>query len=468
MNNLNIFRISSICFLFLFSLLIINSTVAMTTEEERKTGEKIFFELRREVEFVDDLDIQTFINRLGSSLVLHAGHSPFEFRFFVIRSLEPNAFAIPGGYIFLTTGILSLSESEHEVASVVAHEIAHIMGRHIAQLIEKSKGLNIMSLAGIIASILIGGGGKVSEAGATMSMALSEAYRLKYTREMETDADQNSLRYMINAGYDPIGLLGFLKKIYRINLTQTNQIPAYLSTHPAIEQRISLVENLIQVSPKVKGTFKAHTDFNQIKIKAFVEEREPNTLINHFNSLIEKEKNNLDGYYGLGLSYRKIGRLDKSIEVFRSALEIDSEAPHILREIGISYFLSGRLNESIEKLKLSLISENKRRNEENLSTLYYLGRCYLDMGDFTEALKNFLKIKRELPEHSDLLFSLGSTYGRLKEKGLSHFYFAKHFKVKGDKKSSLLHFKKAIEFLEKGSPEREEAQKEIRVLSKTD
>lgn len=455
--------------ILLFSFLFINEffigfAFALTTEEEKKVGDKIFFELAKNVEFVRDLDIQNFINRIGYSLLLQAGVSPFEFKFSVIKSIEPNAFAIPGGYIFLTTGILSLSENEHEVAGVVAHEIAHVMGRHIAQLIEKSKGLNIVSLAGVIASILIGGGGKGSEAGAAMAMALSEAYRLKYTREMEIDADHNSLRYLIKAGYDPNGIFNFLRKIFRISLTQAPQIPTYLSTHPAIEDRISLVENLIQVGPKVKGPFKSFPNFSRIRIKAFVEEREPNISIGHFQSIVDNDIKNLGGYYGLGLSWRRLGRLDKSIEALRNAHNLSPDDPDILKELGISYFLSGKLEEAIEKIGSSLSFE-KRGGDIDLLALYYLGRCYQERGDLLKALQNFLKINREIPDNIDVLFSLGSVYGRIGQKGLSHFYFAKYFKIKGDRKSALLHFKSALEFLEKGSPEREEAQKEIKDFS---
>ncbi len=453
------------CNLLLISIFCLRPVFALTTEEEKKIGDKIFFELGKNVEFVRDLDIQNFINRIGHSLLSQAGTSPFKFKFSVIKSIEPNAFAVPGGYIFLTTGILNLSENEHEVAGVIAHEIAHIMGRHITQLIEKSKGLNIVSLAGIIASLLIGGGGKASEAGATMAMALSEAYRLKYTREMEMDADHNSLRYLIKAGYDPNGILNFLRKIKRINLTQSTQIPAYLSTHPSIEDRISLVENLIQVSPKVKGPFRSFTNFNKIQIKAFVEERGPDVSVNHFQSMIDSDIKNLEGYYGLGLSWRKIGRLDKSIEAFQRAQTISPDDPDILRELGISYFLSGRIKEAIEKIESSL-SLQKEGEDIDFLALYYLGRCYQEKGDLLKALQNFLKVNREIPDNIDVLFSLGSVCGRIGQKGLSHFYFAKHFKMKGDRKGALLHFKTALEFLEKGSPEREETQKEIKDLTR--
>ncbi len=225
---------------------------AMTTEEEKKLGKQIVLEIEAKVGTVRDLTLQAFLERLGHSLVAQVGPTPFEFKFYLINAPDPNAFAIPGGYIFVTTGLIVLAENEHEIAGVLSHEISHVTARHISQLIEKSKAINIASMAAVIAAMLVGGGGTGSQAAATMAMATGEALALKYTREMETDADQNSLQYMIKAGYDPYGMITFLNKIYKTSLVSGPQIPPYLSTHPAIENRISLLENLLHSRQKPK------------------------------------------------------------------------------------------------------------------------------------------------------------------------------------------------------------------------
>jgi len=292
---------------------------ALTTEEEKKLGKRVLLEMEKKVDFVRDLSLQTFIERVGYSLVDHVGPTPFEFKFYLINAIDPNAFAVPGGYIFVTTGLLVLAENEQEIAGVLSHEIAHVTARHISQMIERSKRLNIASMVAILASMLAGGGGTTSQAGATMAMATAEALALKYTREMEVDADQNSLQYMVKAGYDPHGIITFLNKIYKISLTSGPQIPPYLSTHPAIENRISLLENLLYSGQRPKEPLRPVGDFERIRIRAFVEEREPNVAVAHYQSLVDGNPGNLEGYYGLGLAYRKIGRLDKTMEAFQKA-----------------------------------------------------------------------------------------------------------------------------------------------------
>jgi predicted Zn-dependent protease len=424
--------------------------------------------MEKRVEWVRDLTLQTFLERLGHSLVAQIGPTPFEFKFYLINAPDPNAFAIPGGYIFVTTGLIVLAENEHEIAGVLSHEISHVTGRHIAQMIERSKRINIATTAAIIAGLLLGGGGKSSEAVTTTALATAEALTLKYTRENEVDADQNSLQYMIKAGYDPHAMVTFLNKIYKTSLTSAPKIPAYLSTHPAIENRISLLENLLQAGQKPMGPFRTGTvgDFKRIHTKAFVEEREPHVAITQYQSLVDREPQNLEGYYGLGLAYRKTGRLDKSMEVFQKAHSLAPKDIDILRELGIVYFLSGKLDQAIENLEaIQSFPRTESDQNDDLLALYYLGRGYQERGDFAKALPLFLKIQKALPEFVEVYHNLGSVYGRMGQKGLSHFYFGKHFKLRGERNNALLHFRTAFEWLEKGSPEKEEAQREIKELT---
>jgi len=323
-------------------------------------------------------------------------------------------------------------------------------------------------LAGIIAGVLLGGGGATSEAIAAMSMATAEAYALKYTREMEIDADQNGLHFMVKAGYDPNGLITFFNKIYKMSLTSAPQIPVYLSTHPAIENRIALLENLLQIGPKPLPPFKKVENFKRIQTKAFVEEREPYVAVNHFESMVKTNPQDVDGIFGLALAFKKMGRLDKSVEVLQNALSLGPKEPDLLRELGVVYFLSGKLDQSIETLEevqsLSMIGTGQNND---LSSLYYLARGYQERGDFAKALPFFQRVQKEMPEFIDVYHNLGSVYGRIGQKGLSHFYFGKYFKLRGEERNALLHFRTALEWLERGSPEREEAQQEIKELTQT-
>lgn len=452
--------------LFIFYGSFVGKAGAMTSEEEKKLGKKIFLEMERGVEFVKDPTLQTFLNRMGQSLVSQLGSTPFEFKFYLINVPDPNAYALPGGYIFMTTGLITLAENEHEVAGVLSHEISHVTQRHVSQMIERSKRMSIATLAAIIAGVLVGGGGKVSEAATVSAVAMAEAQALKYTRENEVDADQNSLQYMLKAGYDPGGLITFLTKIQKVGLASAPQIPSYLSTHPVTENRISLLENLIQIGGKPGGPFRSIENFKKIQTRAFIEEREAQVSITHFQSLVDTRPQDVEGYFGLGLAYRKAGRLDKSAEVFQKGTTIAPADPDVLNELGIVYFLSGKLDFAVKNLEAAQsLSRNRTGSSEDLSNLYYLGRAYQEKGELAKALPFLLRVRKELPEFSDLHYHLGSIYGRMGQKGSSHFYFGMYFKLRGEKSNALNHFKKAADLLEKGSPERVEVQREIKEMA---
>jgi predicted Zn-dependent protease len=436
----------------------------MTTEEEKKMGKKVLLEIEKEADLMRDLTIQAFIDKVGYSLVDQVGPTPFEFKFYVINVPDANAFAIPGGYIFVTTGLLVLAENEQEIAAVLSHEISHVTQRHIAQMIERSQRLNIASMAAILAAMLAGRGGTASQAGVAMATATAGALQLKYTREMETDADQNGLHLLIKAGYDPNGMINFFNRLQKLSLAMAPNIPPYLLTHPVIENRISLLENLLQMGPRPAGPFKTFENFNKIRAKAFVEERDPQAAITHFQSLIDANSDYWEGYYGLGLAYRKMGRFDKSMEVLQRAHSLAPKDLDISRELGITYFFLGKMDQAIESLEAIRSSPGEGRNSD-LMILYYLGRGYQEKGDFAQALPLLMKVQKERPEFSDLYYHLGSVYGRTGQKGLSHFYFGKHFKLRREKNNALLHFRTAIDWLERGSPEREEAQREIKEIT---
>jgi predicted Zn-dependent protease len=288
-------------------------------------------------------------------------------------------------------------------------------------------------------------------------MATSEALTLKYTRENETDADQNGLRFLVRAGYDPEGLITFLHKIYKTSLLSSLKFPAYLSTHPALEDRIAFLENLLLTGPKFQGPYRVSGTFKRVQTRVFVEEREPLSAVTYFESLTKSNPKDVDALFGLGLAFQKMGRMDKSLEAFRSAEALAPGDPDCIREIGIGSFLSGKLDLSIEVLeKLRTIRQNDPAGN------YTLGKGYQEKGRLDQALALFSQVYQQMPDWADVSLSLGSVYGRIGKKGLSHFYFGRYFSLRGEENTALRHFGTAMEWLERGSPEREQAQREIK------
>jgi tetratricopeptide (TPR) repeat protein len=159
-----------------------------------------------------------------------------------------------------------------------------------------------------------------------------------------------------------------------------------------------------------------------------------------------------------------MGRFDKSVEVLQRAHSLAPEDLDVSREFGITCFYLGKMDQAIGAFEAIRSAPGENRSND-LMMLYYLGRAYQERGDFAHALPLLLKVQKERPEFPDIYYHLGSVYGRTGEKGLSHFYFGRHFKLKRERNNALLHFRTAIDWLERGSPEREEAQREIKELT---
>jgi predicted Zn-dependent protease len=456
-----------LCAFVLFVLLVggMRGAQGMTVEEEKSMGRRVFLEIEKSSEIVKDLPLQDFVDRIGRSLLTQAGSTPFNFNFYILKAQDPNAFAIPGGYIFVTTGLIVLADNEQEIAGVVSHEIAHATERHISDLVDQSKRLNLATLAAVLAGALLGGGKGAEAVGAT-AMAGAAALTLKYTRDHETEADQVGFHTLLKAGYDPKGLLTFLNKMYKTSLAVAPKIPPYLSTHPAIENRITLLESLIQIEKAPAGPPRQVEDYRWIQARAFVEENEPDVAVRHFESMVKTNPQDGVGYVGLGLAFRKMGRLDRSIEVLERANALFPQERDPLRELAISQFLSGRVDQAIQILeKVTLSSGQEIGQGKDVLDVYYLGRGYMEKGDLSKALSLFLRVQREKPDFGEVYQQLGSVYGRIGQKGLSHFHFGKYFKLRKDERSALFHFRMAVDSLERGSPEREEAQREIKMLT---
>jgi len=243
------FSLALILFLILFGIQ--NAFAAFTIDDEKKLGKEIFDKLEKNNFLLHDKKLNAYITEIGNRLLVQSNQAPFEFTFSVFNSSGINAFATPGGYIYVNKGLITAMENEAQLAGVIAHEIAHANARHVASIIAKTQKLNIAMLAGIIAGAFLGGGGEATAAIAAFSMAGASSMNLRYQREHEEEADRLGIEYMVNTGYHPAAMVEFLKVIKQYEFYSKN-IPSYLRTHPGTDDRIFYLDSLLAntISPK--------------------------------------------------------------------------------------------------------------------------------------------------------------------------------------------------------------------------
>ena len=226
------------------------SQAGFTPAMERRVGELAMRELRRDPAFLDDVEVRSYVQALGSRLVAASPEPTQEFTFFVLRDPTVNAFAMPGGFVAVHTGLLLAAQSESELASVLAHEIAHVTQHHIARQMAKAEQIQPLAIAGMILAILAARANPqaaqaallTSQAGATQAM-------LAYSRDFEREADRVGFQILKGAGFDVSGMPAFFERLQRATRLYENNAPAYLRTHPVTTERIADMQARVQGVP---------------------------------------------------------------------------------------------------------------------------------------------------------------------------------------------------------------------------
>jgi len=215
-----------------------------TPLQERRLGESIMREIRADPGYYDDAEATDYISGLGNRLASRSREARQDFDFFLIRDNQINAFALPGGFIGVNTGLVLAAQAESELASVMSHEIAHVTQRHIARMIAQQKQSAITSLATLAAALLLSRvSGQATEAALAFGTASTIQSQLNFTRDNEREADRVGLQILEQAGYDPRGMASFFERLQRATRVYDSTAPSYLRTHPLTFERIADMQN---------------------------------------------------------------------------------------------------------------------------------------------------------------------------------------------------------------------------------
>ena len=230
----------------------------LSLEDESRLGRMVMREIRETGALLEDPEVGEYIQTLGLRLSSLAQDGNRDFNFFVIRDPSINAFALPGGFVGIHSGLLLETRSESELAGVLAHEVAHVTQRHIARSLEAQSRTNIVSTAAVLAAILIGavgGGSSDATMGAiTAAQNMSAQARINFTRENEYEADRIGIGVLANAGYDPNAMPAFFDTMFRRTQLGPDRVPELLRTHPVTSARIAESKDRALQYPPVNVT----------------------------------------------------------------------------------------------------------------------------------------------------------------------------------------------------------------------
>ena len=208
--------------------------------QEQELGQAFVRQLRQQAKVIDASEVSAYLNALGARLAAHSENPMQPFEFIAIDDNSINAFAVPGGFIGVHSGLILSTRDESELASVLAHEIAHVTQRHIARTVEGTSRFSVASVAAMLAAILVGmKNPEVAQAGVTAVMAGNIQMQIDFTRTHEKEADRLGMETLAGAGFSPQSMPSFFERLQGSSRLYEGNVPEFLRTHPVTTDRIA-------------------------------------------------------------------------------------------------------------------------------------------------------------------------------------------------------------------------------------
>ena len=297
----------------------------LSPQIERRIGESIVRDMRfREPAYLDDPEIAEYLGGIGERIAREMPGTRHDFEFFVLRDPSLNAFALPGGFMGVHTGLIAAAETESELASVIAHELAHVTQRHIARMLGKQDEMGLPVLAALAAAVLLGRSRPDLAAGAAAAaQAGAVQATLAYSREFEREADRVGFAALEQAGFDARAMAVFFERLQRaMRVADDGSMPGYLRSHPVTVERIADAQNKAAALP-----YRQHPDsveFHLVRAKLRAQAGDARDAVAHIESAVRERRHASEAAarYGLALALlraRRPGEAQAQIRLARAA-----------------------------------------------------------------------------------------------------------------------------------------------------
>ena len=415
---------------------------------ERRLGEEIMRGIWRDPDYLDDDAVLEYLDRFGNGLVASypgaRGEANYEYHFFPVRDPAINAFALPGGFIGAYTGLILASQTESELASVMAHEIGHVAQRHIARGLGQQQQDAVIPLAALLLAILASrAGGDAAVAAIQGGQGLSLQRQLNFSRELEREADRVGFQILRDAKYDTSGMVAFFGRLQAATRGYSDNIPAYLSSHPLTTERIADISGRVR-----EERYKQHVDsldFHLIRARVRVlqdpssqglieaEQVFQTQLLQHLSTPVAAAK------YGMAVIAYKRGQLDKAQQWLQDAKRsVAAKANNpIFASLALDIKLAPGQSRDLVRQALSEARAAHGQFPHSRGIARQLAEAMLANGRQAEAatyLRDQIQLYRAEPKLQQKLAKVYADQGKL---ALQHIALAEAYVLQGALQSGL-------------------------------
>jgi predicted Zn-dependent protease len=422
-----------------------------TLKDEKELGEEFAVLIKSQLPLIEDPAVKGYVERLTTRIAAEIPPQPWEINTYVVYSNTMNAFAAPAGHVFIFSGLIANLEDEGQLAAVVAHELAHVTERHIARKVEASKKTALLTMVGALAGAFLGGDAGMALAQGSMAAGVQES--LRYSRENETEADQLGLDYLLAAGYPPQPMVRGFEVIKEKNWIRSGNIPGYLSTHPAIDERITYLTGRLKRLPSHQLSRDLdNTEFERVQVLVRARYVDPAVSKQYFDKP-DQAMTCLD-FMGKGIMSARANRFAQAKANFEKAVDCAPNDPLVLREAARFHFETGDMERAGPLLVKALALD-----PDDIMTQFFYSRLLAHKGETAKAVEYMQRVLKEVPEDPEVHEYLGRIQGKHGDYFRGHLQLAYAALYRNDQRMLTMHKNKAANFA--SGPDDQRALKEL-------
>jgi len=374
------------------------SRVALSEANEDRIGREIMRQIYDSAHYLDDSVLIEYLNSIGERLAASSPDPSRRFEFFPVRDSSINAFALPGGFIGVHTGLIAAARNESELASVLAHEIAHVTQSHIARIVDGQKSSGLASLAALAIAILAARSNPdAAQAAIVTAQAVSIQNQLDFTREHEREADRVGLQTLLDARFSAQGMGTFFERLQAQGRLYENNAPAYLRTHPLTYERIADIQNRIAAIPYQQVA--DSLEFSLVRARVQAAEGEARDAVSVFTVKV-REQPSAAAWYGLSMASLRAGDWPQAERALDSASALTTDSPLLDLARAELLMASGKAAEAVKVSAAAL-----QKNSAYRPLAYQHAKALLVAGQAREAL-DFLGERLRIWSSDGALFAL--------------------------------------------------------------
>ncbi len=413
----------------------------LSKNEESRFGRAIMSQIRLSGQVVEDPLMTEYVNEIGHRIAAQTNDGEQSFEFFIIEDPRINAFALPGGYIGVHTGLLEATRNEDELAGVLAHEVAHVTQRHIARSIHANQRQSLLTTAlmlGALVAGVAGGDADVAQAGMAVAQGTAAQSQINFTRNNEYEADRIGIGALYDAGYDPQGMATFFEVMSRLQPASPElRAPEFLRTHPVTTERISEARGRAQDYPRQE-----HEDsdgYGIARARAIVDRfNTADGAVEYFEQANYERQSEVDRY-GRAVAYQRAERHEDANRIFKELIANDPQV--IAYHIGL-----GETQFDLDDYPGSKATFDRaiRLFPRNVPLVVSYGEHLIRAGEAEKAHALLLDLLNNVPPTPEQVRLIARAANEAGDAAESYYYMAEYELMTGDLVGGIRYLQRAL------------------------